>query len=183
MSFGENLRMIRKEKNITQEQLAQLLDVSRQAVSKWESDGGYPETEKLILISKKLNISQDYLLLDQLELKEEEQQEARNCIIVPTGKIAVQTWDGKNIVVCHKVTVSRVALAGKTEPKYLLLGVDKVTLWGEHTTNLGWYANEEDVQKEMNEIVQAIREGVQVYELKYYAKVKFGFLGGVLLAE
>ena len=37
MSFAENLRMIRKERNITQEQLADMLEVSRQAVSKWES--------------------------------------------------------------------------------------------------------------------------------------------------
>ena len=36
MSFAENLRQIREEKNISQEKLAELLDVSRQAVSKWE---------------------------------------------------------------------------------------------------------------------------------------------------
>ncbi len=46
MSFADNLKMIRKERNITQEQLAELLNVSRQAVSKWESGNGYPETEK-----------------------------------------------------------------------------------------------------------------------------------------
>ena len=37
MSFAENLKMIRKERNITQEQLAEMLSVSRQAVSKWKS--------------------------------------------------------------------------------------------------------------------------------------------------
>ncbi|MBR4605224.1 MAG: helix-turn-helix transcriptional regulator, partial [Lachnospiraceae bacterium] len=51
MSFGNNLRMIRKEKGITQEELADMLDVSRQAVSKWESEGGYPETDKLIVLA------------------------------------------------------------------------------------------------------------------------------------
>ena len=50
MSFGENLRKIRKQRNITQEELAELLNVSRQAISKWEAGNGYPETEKLILI-------------------------------------------------------------------------------------------------------------------------------------
>ena len=39
MSFGNNLRMARKEKGITQEQLVDMLNVSRQAVSKWESEG------------------------------------------------------------------------------------------------------------------------------------------------
>lgn len=39
MSFAENLKMIRKERHVTQEQLAELLNVSRQAISKWESGG------------------------------------------------------------------------------------------------------------------------------------------------
>ena len=43
MSFAENLKQIRKEKNISQEKLAELLGVSRQAVSKWEQGIGYPE--------------------------------------------------------------------------------------------------------------------------------------------
>ena len=62
MSFGENLRNVRKKKNITQEDLAEILGVSRQAISKWESDNGYPETEKLLVISEVLNISIDSLL-------------------------------------------------------------------------------------------------------------------------
>ena len=39
MSFGENLKNVRKQRNITQEELAEILGVSRQAISKWESDG------------------------------------------------------------------------------------------------------------------------------------------------
>ena len=48
MSLGENLQYLRKRDNITQEQLAEQLDVSRQSVSKWESDTTYPEMEKLL---------------------------------------------------------------------------------------------------------------------------------------
>lgn len=62
MSFAENLKQIRKEKNISQEKLAELLDVSRQAVSKWEQGIGYPEVEKLLLLSKELDISLDSLM-------------------------------------------------------------------------------------------------------------------------
>ena len=62
MSFSENLKQIRKEHHLSQEELAELLDVSRQAVSKWEQGQGYPEVEKLLLLSTKLNISLDALM-------------------------------------------------------------------------------------------------------------------------
>ena len=52
MSFGEKLQQLRKEKGLSQEDLAYQLNVSRQAVSKWESQNGYPEMEKMILISE-----------------------------------------------------------------------------------------------------------------------------------
>ena len=45
MSLSDNLRALRKQKGYSQEQLAERLNVSRQAVSKWESDNGYPEME------------------------------------------------------------------------------------------------------------------------------------------
>lgn len=51
MSLGENLQFLRKRENITQEQLAEKLEVSRQSVSKWESDTTYPEMDKLLQIS------------------------------------------------------------------------------------------------------------------------------------
>ena len=62
MSFSDNLKTIRKEKNLSQEELAELLGVSRQAVSKWESGDGYPEVEKLLMIAGKLNVSLDNLM-------------------------------------------------------------------------------------------------------------------------
>ena len=62
MSFAENLKRIRKEQNLSQEELAELLDVSRQAVSKWEQGMGYPEVETLLLLSGKLNVSLDALM-------------------------------------------------------------------------------------------------------------------------
>ena len=62
MSFGENLQAIRKKNHLTQEGLAGMLGVSRQAVSKWELGEGYPEVDKLMILSKKLNVSLDSLL-------------------------------------------------------------------------------------------------------------------------
>lgn len=67
MTLGEKLAKLRKENNYTQEQLAQLLGVSRQAVSRWESELAYPETEKLVRLGKLYRCSMDYLLKDELE--------------------------------------------------------------------------------------------------------------------
>lgn len=66
MSFADNLKQLRKEHHLSQEELAELLDVSRQAVSKWEQGNGYPEVEKLLLLSSKLNISLDSLMSTEI---------------------------------------------------------------------------------------------------------------------
>ena len=70
MSFGENLKKVRKQNHMTQEALAELLGVSRQAVSKWESDNGYPETEKLLALSKTFHISLDELFSEGASTEE-----------------------------------------------------------------------------------------------------------------
>lgn len=62
MTLGEKLSKLRKANNITQEQLAYVLGVSRQSISKWESDVAYPETDKLIRMSELFGCSLDYLL-------------------------------------------------------------------------------------------------------------------------
>lgn len=67
MALGEKLSKLRKENNYTQEQLADVLGVSRQAISKWESGITYPETDKLIRISELFDCSLDYLLRDTEE--------------------------------------------------------------------------------------------------------------------
>ena len=67
MTLGDKLAKLRKESNYTQEQLADILGVSRQAISKWESNITYPETEKLIRISELFNCSLDYLFKDANE--------------------------------------------------------------------------------------------------------------------
>ena len=65
MTFGEKIQKLRKEAGLSQEELAHRLKVSRQAVSKWERDSGYPETEKIIWMSSIFNVSADYLLKDE----------------------------------------------------------------------------------------------------------------------
>lgn len=62
MTFGEKLKSARKKAGFTQEELSQKLAVSRQAVTKWESDKGLPDIENLKHISKALDVSIDYLI-------------------------------------------------------------------------------------------------------------------------
>ena len=62
MSLGENLQFLRKKDNITQEQLAENLDVSRQSISKWESNTTYPEMDKLMQLCQMFHCSMDDLL-------------------------------------------------------------------------------------------------------------------------
>lgn len=66
MSFKEKLQKMRKERGYSQEQLADIIGVSRQAVSKWESGMSYPETEKLIELSKLFSMSLDELLKEEI---------------------------------------------------------------------------------------------------------------------
>ena len=62
MTFGEKLREARKSAELTQEQLSEKLLVSRQAITKWESDKGLPDIENLKQLSALLGVSIDYLL-------------------------------------------------------------------------------------------------------------------------
>lgn len=59
MKLSDNIKFIRKENNLSQEQLAEQLGVSRQAVSKWESGQSYPEMDKVLLICKLYNYNID----------------------------------------------------------------------------------------------------------------------------
>ena len=74
MTTGEKLALFRKKKGITQEGLAEILNVSRQSVSRWEMDAAFPETDKLIKLSKIFDCSIDFLLNESMQ--ESEQRDA-----------------------------------------------------------------------------------------------------------
>lgn len=76
MKFNEKLQKLRKENKMSQEQLADLLDVSRQAVSKWESGTTYPEMDKLLMLCKIFKCTLDELTNDDiLDITVEEKEE------------------------------------------------------------------------------------------------------------
>lgn len=68
MNFAEKLYTLRTQSGYSQEILAEKLNVSRQAVSKWETGPTLPETDKLITISNLFNVSIDSLLIDSISL-------------------------------------------------------------------------------------------------------------------
>lgn len=75
MELSEKILTLRKSRDLTQEQLAEQLNVSRQSISKWESGQSIPEIEKIMLLSSIFDVTTDYLLkpseIDELSVKTE----------------------------------------------------------------------------------------------------------------
>ena len=79
MFFASNLQKLRKKENMSQEALAERLDVTRQSVSKWESGASYPEMDKLISICKIFNVDMDTLVNgDVLDEKKQDKETTIN---------------------------------------------------------------------------------------------------------
>ena len=65
MTFSEKLQLLRKSKGYTQEEFAEKINISRQAVAKWEAGQSYPDITNLIQISNMFNVTIDYLVKEQ----------------------------------------------------------------------------------------------------------------------
>lgn len=97
MTIGEKLAQLRKQQHYTQEQLAELLDVSRQAVSKWESDISLPETYKLIQLAKLYDITLDELInpndiIDNIEIQSKTPRQTSITFATISGMIYGVLW-------------------------------------------------------------------------------------------
>lgn len=97
--LSEKLYQLRKNSGLSQEQLAEQLNVSRQAISKWESGTAVPESEKLIIISNYFGVSVDYLLKDEEEqvkpvgsVTEENPKTIAGIIICIAGILSMVIW-------------------------------------------------------------------------------------------
>lgn len=69
MNISEKIKKIRNNENLTQEQFAEKIYVSRNAVAKWETNRGYPDIQNLITISEVFNISLDELVKEDSKVK------------------------------------------------------------------------------------------------------------------
>lgn len=168
MSFAERLKEARRSRGLSQEELAAQLDVTRQAVGKWEQGHSYPEVEKLLTLCAVLNTSLDALMADELP---------KNCRTeikapAPSKSILIRGENGINLVRCINVQCSQPYKSRKG-PKYALFGVSGYTpFWGPHNNLLGWYADEASVQSEIKAIQEAMRRGDPDYTLQYAVKVR-----------
>lgn len=69
MKLSEKIQILRKRDGYSQEELAEICNVSRQSISKWEADIALPETEKLIILSNTFKVTVDVLLKDSLSVE------------------------------------------------------------------------------------------------------------------
>ncbi len=80
MKFGDKLIMLRKKKGLSQEELAEKLGVSRQSVSKWESNNSYPETDKIVQICNIFDCSMDDLINENIDSIENIERKNKNTL-------------------------------------------------------------------------------------------------------
>ena len=174
MNFGENLQNIRKKNHMSQEDLAELLGVSRQAVSKWELGEGYPEVDKLLILSQKLNVSLDSLLGNETAEPASDNSKGSDSsrsirIVSPHEGVILDT---------SRVVRSQQFRGGANSPKFALFAADgnNNSAWGAQNTFLAWYRNLDDVTEEIKAIRKALDAGEASYELQYSVKCKRSLL-------
>ena len=101
MTFGEKLQSLRQRAGMSQDALAERLQVSRQAVSRWERDETMPETDKVVALADIFGVTTDYLLRLQPEQTEPEEKQPppRNgrtgwSVFWPLASGSGTCWDG-----------------------------------------------------------------------------------------
>ena len=118
MTFSEKISALRKQKGWSQEELAEKLMVTRQAVSKWESAQSMPDLDKLVQLSEALGVSTDYLLKDEqaqsapvpvtaeqtVKPRRVTQEEARRYLQLQTAAIPKTTL-GVALCVCSPIAL------------------------------------------------------------------------------
>jgi len=97
MSLGEKIQQLRKATGLSQEQLADQLNVSRQAVSKWELNDSIPDVDKIVLISNLFSISTDELLQDRSQTEQKIQPEGSKINPVSLERIVKMNLASKQI--------------------------------------------------------------------------------------
>lgn len=126
MTFGEKLQQLRKRESVSQEKFAEMMNVSRQAVSKWELDQSIPETETLIRISNYFQVSMDYLLKEKVDGVENNQINASNEETIQREKISKGFDFHKTtmlILLAIIMTAFRFFITGDSETGLLLAGL------------------------------------------------------------
>lgn len=166
--FSDKLKELRKARGLSQEELSEVLDVSRQSISKYENGTAEPDIDKLAIMVKFFDVSFDYLLgEDEKELTSEK-------IVIKEGdqRISIISNIDGRMSSYYKFKISQVIGKQDYHPAAQLLGIDSHSFLGDHHDSLGWYATIEDAQKEIECIYSAIAQGKSNYKLSYDVPVK-----------
>lgn len=121
MDFASKLHELRKQNHLSQEALAQKLDVSRQAVSKWESGTSMPETEKLIRISEFFGVSLDELI--GREPVKVSSSAKNGPVLMICGVVALLLWMTLEVSDYRKATASSVIMVDGNGMLFILAGI------------------------------------------------------------
>jgi len=118
MTFGEKIQLLRKEKSISQEQFAEVMNVSRQAVSKWELNQSYPEVDKIIEVSNYFGVSLDDLMNDE--------KASPNAVDQAYEVQSSKKNSGSNFAEIYKVIILTALAIALTSIRFFILGDFKV---------------------------------------------------------
>jgi transcriptional regulator with XRE-family HTH domain len=118
MTFGEKIQLLRKEKSISQEQFAEVMNVSRQAVSKWELNQSYPEVDKIIEVSNYFGVSLDDLMNDE--------KAGPNAVDQALEVQSLKKNSSSNFAEIYKVIILTALAIALTSIRFFILGDFKV---------------------------------------------------------
>ena len=115
MEFGKQIKKLRQEAQLSQEELAERVYVSRQTISNWENDKSYPDVNSLVLLSETFQISLDNLIKGDIEVMKD---------VIQKEEIEKMNRYGKIY------TIMLIATAVSAVPLFMLLGVWALIPWG-----------------------------------------------------
>ena len=172
--IGQFIKTIRKSKNITQKELAEKVNISFQAVSRWENGDALPDTLLLLDLSKCLGVSVDLILNAGNQVREFDQREKFNVLDVPKGFEAIQNvkkyFGEKSLFYIGIVQgISEIMNfdfenALEKNPKILYLEVIIFAV------NLGYYVDKEEVEQLFKDNYKSY-EKIKAYDNEYWKNI------------
>ena len=118
LKIGMRVKELRKKKDVTQEQLANALGVTNQAISRWESEAGYPDIEYIAQIAKFFEVTADYLLTGEVNRppanrssREQREDTQKRCSFCAQGSDRVGTLvAGPGVYICRECVTRCVSI-------------------------------------------------------------------------
>lgn len=127
MSIGKRISNIRKERNISQEELAGRIYVSRQSISKWESDQVIPDTENVIALAKALNVSVEWIISGSKQISKKNFQ--KDFIVLIIGSVFFVT--SIILVIAYPQMLSETSSVITFNEFSILIVISvAITIWG-----------------------------------------------------